>query len=265
MGMRSALLSYLLAALVALASLAGVAAHSIYALEKPLWAAQGVGQDFANLGVVLPTLIVATQLAQKGSARALLVWAGVLVYLVYAYLMSAFFVHFGPLFPAYVAILGLAFYLFCATLLNVDLERAARSFTERTPHRLAAAVLIACGAGFFALWSSEVLRALLEGVPPAGVVEAGLPVNPVHVLDLALLLPGLVLTGILLLRGRPLGYFLAPVLLVTLVMLGCAVLAMAAVMIVRGFPSPIAMLATIGSTTVLSAVVVGFFLGGLRQ
>ena len=58
MGMTSALLSYLLAALVAGASLAGVAARSVYALEKPLWAAQGVGQDFANLGVVLPTLIL---------------------------------------------------------------------------------------------------------------------------------------------------------------------------------------------------------------
>ena len=265
MGMTSALLSYLLAALVAGASLAGVAARSVYALEKPLWAAQGVGQDFANLGVVLPTLIVATQLAQKGSARALLVWAGVLLYLVYSYLLYAFFVHFGPLFPVYVAILGLAFYLFCASLLGVDLERAARSFADRTPIRLAAGLLIACGAAFFALWGSEVLRALLDGTPPAGVVESGLPVNPVHVLDLALLLPGLVLTGILLLRGRPLGYFLAPVLLVTLVMLGCAVLAMAVVMILRGFPPPLAMMATVGSTTVLSGAVAGLFLFGLRQ
>lgn len=45
------------------------------------------------------------------------------------------------------------------------------------------------------------------------MVEAGLLTNPVHVLDLSLLLPGLLLSGISLLRRRPLGLLLSPLML----------------------------------------------------
>ena len=41
------------------------------------------------------------------------------------------------------------------------------------------------------LWLSELIPASLSGEVPKSVTDAGLWVNPIHVLDLAVLLPGL--------------------------------------------------------------------------
>jgi hypothetical protein len=69
---------------------------------------QAVGQDWANLAVAA-LLLAGAFLARRGSVRGYLVWLGALVYLAYAFAIYAFAVHFGLLFPAYVAVLGLSF------------------------------------------------------------------------------------------------------------------------------------------------------------
>src|SRR4030095_7848620 len=79
-----------------------------------------------------------------------------------------------------------------------------------------------------------ILPALLSGRDPAGLREIGLPTNPVHVLDLALLLPALAFTGGALLRGRTVGYALAPILLAFTVFMSLAIAGMALVMQSRG-------------------------------
>jgi hypothetical protein len=66
--------------------------------------------------------------------------------------------------------------------------------------RLAGVTQVAFGALFALIWLSEIVPALFRGAPPPSVVEAGLLTNPVHVLDLSLLLPGLLFSGISLLR-----------------------------------------------------------------
>lgn len=194
-------LSYILAALVAAASAAGVLVERVSALEKPIWAAQGVGQDIVNLVVAVPVLVVSAHLAQKGSLRALLVWTGALMYLVYSYIVYSFFVHFGPLFPVYIAILSLSFYMLLATLLSADVDRVAKAFSENAPIRLTGNLLMGLSGVFYLLWGSDVVRSLLSGTAPQSAIDVGFPVNPIHVMDMGLLLPGMALTGLLLRRS----------------------------------------------------------------
>jgi hypothetical protein len=255
----------LLGGLVALASLGGALWPRIYAQEAPIWAAQGVGQDWVTALVAVPLLLGAGHLARRGSLGALLVWAGVLIYLVYAYLLYAFFVHFGPLFLVYVAVLSLSFFLLCAWLLETDRTRVARAFSPRTPVRLTGTWLVVVAALFLALWSVEIAGALARGSAPESAVEAGLPVNPVHVLDLALLLPGLALTGLLLRRRHPLGYLLAAPLLTAIVVLGVAILGITLAMAERGFPTILTVLVGIVALTAVSVVMLTRFLLGLRR
>ena len=47
------------------------------------------------------------------------------------------------------------------------------------------------------------LPAVLGGHPPAAIASRGIPVEPTHVIDLGILLPGSILAGILLLRAIP--------------------------------------------------------------
>ena len=90
-------LSVLAALLVLLASVSGISLTSIYARETPSWAVQGIGQDIVNI-VAVALLLIAVYFVNKGSVKAFLVWSGVLLYLIYAYVIYAFDVHLNRLF-----------------------------------------------------------------------------------------------------------------------------------------------------------------------
>ena len=63
-------------------------------------------------------LFIAAYFVNKGSVKAFLVWSGVLLYLIYAYVIYAFDVHFNSLFLVYVAILGLSFYALVGSVIQ---------------------------------------------------------------------------------------------------------------------------------------------------
>ena len=66
-------------------------------------------------------------------------------------------------------------------------------------------------AVFFALlWLSEIVPDLLAGRPSTSAATYDVPTNPVHVLDLALFIPAVFTSGLLLLRRHRIGYASAP-------------------------------------------------------
>lgn len=65
------------------------------------------------------------------------------------------------------------------------------------------------------------------------MAEAGLPTNPVHVLDLALFLPGAILAGALLVRRRSSGNVVVPTILVAMVLLALGIVSLMAVLSTR--------------------------------
>jgi len=110
-------------------------------------------------------------------------------------------VQFGPLFPVWVAVLGLSVFwsLDSAVRDGRDAVRGAGDACGRVvPHRRRGVVRPAV-----------VERDRAE--PPGRGLSRGattwdVPTNPVHVLDLALFLPAVVTSGVLLLRRHPFGY-----------------------------------------------------------
>ena len=220
-------------ALATAGSVIGIVVDDIYAKETPNWGAQGVGQDIGNL-VAFPVLMVLAYLAGRGSLRAHLASAGVLAYSVYTYAIYAFDIHFGPLFLLYVAVFGLSIWAFIGSLGGLDVGRVKESFDEGTPVRLTSSILIVIGGAFSLLWLSEIVPAILGGTTPESLAEAGLTSSPVHVLDLGVLLPAAVGGGVLLRRGRPWGYVLAPVVLGALVFLSIGIIAAMTVLAGRG-------------------------------
>lgn len=79
-----------------------------------------------------------------------------------------------------------------------------------------------------------IIPAVLRNTIPEDVRAYNLLVNPVHVLDLSIVLPGLVLTARLLTKKRRLGYILAPILLVFIILLTVALAGMVVMTKVRG-------------------------------
>jgi hypothetical protein len=74
---------------------------------------------------------------------------------------------------------------------------------------------------------------MLGGTTPKSLVDAGLMTNPVHVLDLSVLLPTAITAGLLLQKGRALGYVLTPVVLGAMVFLSIGIIAAMTVLAVR--------------------------------
>ena len=223
--------SVAIAALVLTASLSGLIGESAYDEETTNWATQARGQDIGNLLAVI-TLLVSGHRMRKGSHRAALVWLGTLLYLVYAYVLYAMAVHFNQLFLVYVAALGLSAY---AVMFSLDRLRAA-DLVVAAPgaSRLAGYTSITIGVVFAGLWLSELVPATLSDEVPQSVADAGLWVNPVHVIDLAVVLPAMVIAGIMTLRGRAAGLFFVGPLLVFSVLMGASIVVTMVLMALDG-------------------------------
>jgi hypothetical protein len=232
----------------------------VYRDPQPL-VVQSNGQDFATLLVGWPVLAFGLWLASTGSVRGRLVVVGSLAYLLYTYSVFGFVSVLGPLTLLDIAVVGLAAWslaLAAGALPDPAVEAAVGVQLRR---RAAGAFLLVIATLFGLLWLSQIVSAALTGVLPQTLVDAGWPTSPIHVLDLAFLLPLCALTGIRLLTNRPGAARLAVPLLVFTPLLSLGVLSISAFAAVDGQPLEavqvgIFLLATVvGSALALTALV----------
>jgi hypothetical protein len=87
--------------------------------------------------------------------------------------------------------------------------------------------LAAVAVLFYVVWLSEAVPAVLAGAVPQSVIKDGTPTNVVYVVDMAWILPGMLLTAVWLWRKQAIGYALAGALLTFLALLPLAIVAMA--------------------------------------
>jgi hypothetical protein len=225
-----------IAVLVLLASGMGLLLKSIHARETMSWTIQTYGQDIANL-VSAATLFITVFFVPKGSVKAFLVWIGVLLTLLYAYVIYAFALHFNSLFLVYVAIVGLSFYALIGSMIGLHMSSLQPHIVGNSKARPVSIFLLVLAFLFYLLWLSQDIPALLTGKIPSTVTENGLLTDPVHVLDLGLLLPAMIITSISLWRGKLLGFLFAVPLLVFSVLTGMGILATFLIMSSQGMPA----------------------------
>lgn len=248
LGVVPAGLSAAAAVLATTTSLFGLLSAWPYAAETANWRLQAYGQDLGNFLAIL-VLVAGLLTARRGSVRGGQVWAGALVYLAYAFVIYAMTVHFTALFLVYVAVLGLSVYSLVFALPGRPELRLPRRL-----RRLGAGVLGATAVAFALLWLSAILGALAAGRPPADLAEAGLPANPVHVIDLALVLPGMLIVAVRSRRGGLAAALLAPLLVFAALMAASIV-----VTLVLG-GAPAAVVAVLAAVALVSAVLAGLLL-----
>lgn len=262
---RSALwLSVPIAIAAIAASLAGLLVPSTYEAETTNWAAQGAGQDVVNL-LIYPLLLALAWRAVRGSVVAFLSWVGLSAYSAYSYLLYAGYVHFNGLFPIYLLAFGLSTYALVAGLALLDPVQLRGAFSPAAPARWVGTVLVVLGGMFALLWLSEIVPAVAAGTTPEAIVIAGLPTNPVWVLDLGIVLPAMILAGLLLRRDRPLGWLLAIPLLTFGVAMGAAIVGMFAMLSIEGEPVASAPAVMISLVVVLESVAISRLFGHLRD
>jgi len=255
--------SFIIAVLVSVACAGGIMLPVIYYKESVSWATQGIGQDVATLGLAVPALLFSALYLGR-SLRAMLIWMGVLIYLIYSYLLYALYIHFGSMFPVYVAILGLSFYTLLAGVARINLLKIPRSFVcvKTTP---VSAFLFLFAFLFSALWIADIAQSILSDVTPESVIVADLQVNPVHVLDLSFLLPGMMLTAVFLWNRKPIGFLLAAPMLTFSALMGSAIISMQYLLESKGIsePSPVGII--MGIVVLISVYLLYYLLKDVEE
>jgi hypothetical protein len=260
--MRVVLAAFPLALLLTVASLVGILHPSTYGRETENWAAQAVGQDWVDLLFGVPWLLVTAWGSLRGSRSARLLLAGGLLYTTYELLIYAFAVHFNILFLVYCVSLGLSLFAMVGVASALAREDVPSWFEDTVPVRAPGIFLLLIGVVFALLWLGEIVPALASGGVPRTVAEAGVPTNPVHVIDLSTVLPAHIAAGVLLLRRHRQGYAAASVILAFGVLMALSIAGMMVVMQLRGLDQTFAVAA---GMTGLAAVTAAFLLSMLRK
>ncbi len=203
------LLSLFLAVMITITAIYGIFIPGTYSAETANWATQSMAQDWANLVIAVPLLMVSSYFVNKKFILGLIVWTGNMLFIIYSFLIYAFMVHFNQMFFFYVAILGISTYLLIFMLLEVDYSKIKSAFSDNWSRKTVARTLMGLGSVFYLVWLKDALPGVLNGTVPKSIVEAGLFTNGVYVIDMALCLPLLIISGLYLLRGKAAGYFLA--------------------------------------------------------
>lgn len=206
-------LSSLLAPVTAAQSAVGTFYPQIFR-DPAMTAGNARGTDVVILFVALPVLVLSMILTGRGSLRAQLTWAGILLYILYNSVIFAFATAFNPLFLLYVATLSLAVWSLVTLLTQVYVDSIRTHFAVKTPVRFFAGYLAVISLLFLMTWLKQIIPALFDSTAPAFLAGMIMLTSPVHVLDLGFLLPLGFLGAVWLWQKKNWGYLLSGLLMV---------------------------------------------------
>lgn len=207
---------------VVFASINGFYSPDFYKQETLNWEVQCTGQDILDLFLVSPVLLISAFFAARNVKIAFLVWAGTNLYLAYTFLIFCFSVHFNSMFLVYCLNLGLAAYSLLFFFYHLSREQFD-FILRKLLFRTTAMYFLIIAIMFLGLWLSGIIPAILNNTVPIEIQDIGIATNPVHVIDLSMLLPAIFVTGILLWKNSPAGVMLAPVFLAFLVLMNITI------------------------------------------
>lgn len=230
-------LTGILSILISSTAVYGLLYEGAYTKETANWTAQVIAQDWINVLVGVPVLLLSAILAYRKSLKSFYIWLGSLVFIAYSFAIYAFNIHYNHMFYPYVAILGLSFYLLVFSLSNLDYQKIKDSFDKNWSGKSLSNLLLITGIMFYLLWLSSVVSYVLKGVMPPDLELAGLVTNPVHVLDMAIFLPSAIISAVLLKKKSKFGYVLPFVILIAMVLLSVNIMAINIVVEMRGLGS----------------------------
>jgi len=230
--------------------------QGIYSHDSSFVAALFKGTDAITLFVDIPLLLVGYWLYRRGSLRGSIFMTGVLTYFLYIGVTYTFSVIFNSLFLVYTALFSASLFATLIAFTTFDTQSLASKVNPGLPHRGMAIFMFGAGLGTLMLWLSELIGPLLAGQAPANLGPYTTMFT--HGFDSAVITPATVVTGVYLLRRKPLGYLLAAPLLILCTNIGVVVIAQTVSQTLAGFVFPIGVyIGMIGSWIVMGAFAIG--------
>lgn len=221
--------------LIGLATVLGLASPATYRRNPASIIPALQGQDLVSL-LALPALAAALYSSRRGSARATLIWFGLLSYMAYTYTGAALGYFFDVWTPLYIALFSLTVFGMAAAVGGLNAQVIAAHFDATTPRRAMAGFLALIALLLITLELGQIVGYIVSGDLPAGVVIAGGASYFVYGLDLGVVVPVALLGAVWLWQKRDWGYVIAGLMTVKTTTMGLALLAMNWYMLRAGQP-----------------------------
>ncbi len=205
-----------LSLLIFISAMSGLLFKETYAAESALAVSQAVAQDWIDLIVVIPLLLISSIFLRRNNRAAFVIWFGAMIYVVYIFSIVTLGLHFNEVFLLYCITLGLSFYTIVTVLAEIGLGTMKDWFDPKKSNNVIMTFLWVIALIFFSQWIKQATAALIRDDfrDPESLRSA------VHVLDLAIYLPGMAIASALLRNRHPLGYVFAPALVVFIILNG---------------------------------------------
>jgi hypothetical protein len=211
-------LSVINAVILIIAAGAGVFVESTYVdFVEPLHLAESQGQDVTTLFIGIPLLLLGMVLAQRGSLRGILIWAGAAGYLLYANLIYAYGGVYNELFFLYVAACGLSLFTLIGLLGKLDVAEISAHVGPRLPIRRTAAYFLVTALLLILMWGAMAA----DSIAKTQIADA----NVIIVTDFISVIPAFVLAAGWLLQRKAWGYALSSIMFVQAITLGISIVA----------------------------------------
>lgn len=224
--------------------------RGLYFRDSVSIALQGIASDYVTLFLAIPWLIVSLVLYTKGSFIGKIMLTGLSGYFLYTYTSYTFLWMYNPLFLVYVALMSLSLFNTVILFSSFDLKHLLKNHFQQFPRKRVAYFEIVIGVMIAMLWLQMIFTGLINNTVPAEVEHYTTLV--IQGMDLGLLLPLSIVSGILLLKKVEIGYLLSFVLLVKSVMMLLAINAMSINQLINGLEVDLATLVIFGLATIFA-------------
>lgn len=228
-------------------------ARGLYYWDTLSSAAKTQANDLVTIVLGLPLLAISFWLASKGSLRGRMILAGTLGFILYTYMSMCFGAAYNSLFLVYVALFSLSLYAFILSMMSFDLKTLTAHFSEKLPRRWISGLLFFAAAFLAFAWLGRIAATFSPGTIPALENTTSMFIQA---MDLGLIVPLCLLSGILLLRRRPWGYLLASVGMLKFLTMGTAVSVMGLNMARVGVPVSAVELIIFPTITIVNIIMV---------
>ena len=185
--------------------------QGLYRFETISIYAQAIAQDIVTLIVAIPLLIVSLFMSKNGAMRGRVLLTGTLAYFLYTYASYSFLSAFNEAYLFYVAIFSLSLFAVILSFMSISPDELASHIKAGYPRKGLGIFCLGVGGAIALMWLARIVPAILQEAPPIGLETASTLV--IQSLDLGLVVPLGIFSGMLLLRNQNWGYLLGTVFL----------------------------------------------------